>query len=180
MKALLLMLLAASSIAHAQVADPAKAPSAAKPEDVASVDSIMKAVYSVISGPAGQKRDWDRMRSLFVPDARMMAVGKRQNGDIVRRVMTVEDYIKASGPMLEERGFFEREAARRTEQFGNIVHAFSTYESRQKADDAKPFMRGINSFQLWNDGKRWWVVTIFWQGEDPTTPLPDKYLKSGG
>jgi len=29
-----------------------------------------------------------------------------------------------------------------------------------------------------NDGKRWWVVTIFWQGEDEKNPLPEKYLKS--
>lgn len=37
--------------------------------------------------------------------------------------------------------------------------------------------RGINSIQLMNDGKRWWIVTIFWQGEDEKNPLPEKYLK---
>lgn len=145
-----------------------------------SVDSIMKAVYGVISGPAGQKRDWDRMRTLFQPEARMIAVGKTPAGEVRKRVLTVDDYIRLSGPMLEERGFFEKEVARRVEQYGNIAHVFSTYESRQKADDAKPFMRGINSFQLWNDGKRWWVVTIYWQSEDGTTPIPEKYLKNGG
>ncbi|RYG24509.1 hypothetical protein EON82_10545 [bacterium] len=140
----------------------------------------MKAVYGVISGPAGQKRDWDRMRTLFQPEARMIAVGKTPAGEVRKRVLTVDDYIRLSGPMLEERGFFEKEVARRVEQYGNIAHVFSTYESRQKADDAKPFMRGINSFQLWNDGKRWWVVTIYWQSEDGTTPIPEKYLKNGG
>jgi hypothetical protein len=153
---------------------------AAKAEDVASVDAIMKAVYDVISGPAGQKRDWDRMRSLFIPEARMIAVGRRPDGESRMRAMSVEDYIKTSGPLLEERGFFEKEIARRTEQFGNIVHAFSTYEARQKEGDEKPFMRGINSFQLWNDGKRWWVVTIYWQAEDPSNPIPEKYMKSSG
>ena len=64
-----------------------------------------------------------------------------------------------------------------TEQFGQIAHAFSTYESRHAPDDAKPSQRGINSIQLMNDGKRWWIVTIFWQGEDEKTPLPEKYLK---
>jgi hypothetical protein len=29
-----------------------------------------------------------------------------------------------------------------------------------------------------NDGKRWWVVTIFWQGEDEKNPLPAEYLRS--
>jgi len=27
-----------------------------------------------------------------------------------------------------------------------------------------------------NDGKRWWIVTVFWQGEDEKHPLPEKYL----
>lgn len=78
---------------------------------------------------------------------------------------------------MEKNGFFEREIARRTETFGNIAHAFSTSEARHKADDAKPFSRGINSIQLMNDGKRWWIVTIFWQDEDEKAPLPEKYLK---
>jgi hypothetical protein len=151
----------------------------AKKEEFETLDATIKAVYDVISGPAGQKRDWDRMRSLFQPEARMIAVGKNREGIVRKQVLTVEDYIKGSGPILEQRGFFEKEVARKVEQYGNIAHVFSTYEARQKADDAKPFMRGINSFQLWNDGKRWWVITIYWQSEDPTTPLPDKYLKNG-
>lgn len=157
-------------------AEPARTPEP-RPDDVASVEAILAAVYDVISGPAGQKRDWDRMRSLFLPEGRMIATGKRQDGTMTRRVMDVEGYIATSGPFLEEKGFFESEVARRVEQFGNIAHVFSTYEARHKADDAKPFMRGINSIQLWNDGKRWWVVTIFWQPESPDVPLPEKYLK---
>src|SRR5262249_42978722 len=136
-------------------------------------------VYNVISGPAGEKRNWDRMTSLFTEDARMIAIGRTQAGEVRRRVMTVEDYIKLNGPVLEERGFFEKEVARRTEQFGNLVQIWSTYEARAKADDEKPMMRGINSIQLWNDGKRWHVLSIVWQAEDPKNPLPEKYLKSG-
>ncbi|MEZ0326803.1 MAG: hypothetical protein ACAH95_12950 [Fimbriimonas sp.] len=172
MKAFVLML-ALFSLVAAGVCQATAPPK----EEFDSVDSIVKALYGVISGPAGQKRDWDRMRSLFQPEARMIAVGKNREGVVRKQVLTVEDYIKGSGPFLEERGFFEKEVARRVEQYGNIAHVFSTYESRMKAEDPKPFMRGINSFQLWNDGKRWWVVTVFWQQEDPTTPLPDKYLK---
>lgn len=151
----------------------------AKSDDVKSVKSIVAAVYDVISGPAGQKRDWDRMRSLFAPDAVMLAVVKTRSGEIRRIPMKVEDYIKQSGPYLEGKGFFEKEISNRTEEFGNLVHVWSTYESRQKLDDKKPFERGINSMQLYNDGERWWVLSIVWQGEDPTTPLPAKYLKGG-
>jgi hypothetical protein len=91
--------------------------------------------------------------------------------------MSVDEYITGSSKFLEDNGFFEREIARRTERYANIAHIFSTYESRHKADDPKPFARGINSIQLTNDGKRWWIVTVFWQGEGPDNPLPEKYLK---
>lgn len=148
----------------------------ANPADVASIDAIVAAVYDVISGPAGKKRDWDRMRSLFVPEARLIPTGPRKDGGYASRALTVENYIARSGEYFEKNGFFERESARRTESFGHIAHVFSTYESRHKADDAQPFQRGINSIQLMNDGTRWWVVTIFWEGADKDTPLPEKYL----
>jgi hypothetical protein len=151
---------------------------AASPADVASIDSIIAAVYDVISGPADKKRDWDRMRSLFVPGARLIPTGPRPGGAYGTRVLTIDEYIERSSGFFEKEGFFEREAARRTEQFGQIAQAFSTYESRHAPADAKPFQRGINSIQLMNDGKRWWVVTIFWQSEDEKTPLPEKYLKN--
>lgn len=145
-------------------------------KDVSSVDAIIGAVYNVISGPAGQKRNWERMRTLFVPDARMMPTGKRPTGELVRRALNVDEYIKTSGPFLEKEGFFETEIGRRTEQYGNIVHVFSTYESRKLLTDEKPFMRGINSIQLLNDGKRWWIVNILWQSESKDTPIPEKYI----
>jgi hypothetical protein len=140
----------------------------------------MAAVYDVISGPAGQKRDWDRMRSLFIPGARLIPTGPRRDGSYGSTAVDVEGYISRSAPLLEKNGFFEKEIARRTEIYGHIAHVFSTYESRHKAEDPEPFARGINSFQLMNDGKRWWVVTIFWEGEDPSNPIPDKYLKGDG
>jgi len=150
---------------------------AANPADVATMDSIVAAVYEVISGPAGP-RNWDRFRSLFAPGARLIANGVRPTGEVVSRVMTPDDYAQRNGPFLEKNGFFEREVSRRTEKFANIAHLFSTYESRKAKDDAKPFARGINSIQLVNDGKRWWIMTIFWQGEDEKNPLPAEYLRT--
>src|SRR5215475_1699993 len=150
---------------------------AANPADVATMDSIVAALYDVISGPPGP-RYWDRFRSLFVPGARLIPTGVRQTGEAGSRVLTPEDYIQRSAPFLEKEGFFEQEVSRRTEKFANIAHLFSTYESRHGKDDAKPFARGINSIQLMNDGKRWWIVTVFWQGEDAKNQLPAEYLKT--
>ncbi|WP_205746084.1 MULTISPECIES: hypothetical protein [Dyella] len=152
---------------------PAETP-AARPEDVASINAIVGAVYDVISGPKGQERDWNRMRSLFAPGARLISA-RTKDGVTSARVLSVEDYIQLAGPMLKKDGFFEREAHRTEDRYGNIVQLFSTYESRHDASDAKPFQRGINSFQLMFDGKRWWVVTIYWQGETPEFPIPKQY-----
>lgn len=150
----------------------------ANPADVSSIDAIMKAVYDVISGDAGQKRDWDRFRSLFHKDARLIPSGKNKDGVIGARAFTPEEYITRSAPFMEKEGFFEQEIARRTDIYGNIAQVFSTYQSLHKKDDKTPFARGINSFQLLNDGKRWWVVTIYWQGETAENPIPKEYLKS--
>jgi hypothetical protein len=152
-------------------------PPAAKPADVESIDAIMKAVYDAISGAAGEKRDWDRFRSLFIPEAQLISSGPRREGEgFGYRVLSPEDYVTGAGPMLEKDGFFEQEIHRVVEQFGQIAHVFSTYESRRSLDDAEPFARGINSFQLMNDGKRWWVVSIYWTGERPDLKIPEKYL----
>ncbi len=157
---------------------PPAAPVKANPADVASLDAILAALYGVISGPAGQKRDWDRMRSLFVPGARLIPSVKLPDGPLVTRVLDVEGYIERSRKTLEEQGFFEQEISRRTETFGAVTHVFSTYEGRRKAED-KPFVRGINSIQLFNDGTRWWIVTVYWDSERPGQTIPEKYLPSG-
>jgi hypothetical protein len=150
---------------------------AAKPADVASPDAILAATYDVISGPAAQKRDWDRFRSLFVPGARLIpTVAKKTGGGYETRVITPDEYAKYADAYFQKNGFAEREIARKAERYGNIMQIFSTYESRHDASDAQPFARGINSFQLFYDGTRWWVVTIFWQEETPDTPLPKEFL----
>ncbi len=157
----------------------AQTPKEANPADVASIDAIMKAVYDVISGDAGQKRDWARFRSSFHADAKLIPSGKNpQTGVIGARFMTPDDYVSRSGPFLEKNGFHEREMARHVDQFGNIAQVFSTYQSFHKKDDKEPFMRGINSFQLLNDGKRWWVLNIYWQQESAENPIPKQYLKN--
>lgn len=151
---------------------PMQAAGSVKPEDVASVDAIMAALYDVISGNAGVRRDWDRFRGLFAPGARLVPTGRRPGGTNVMRTMSPEDYVTTIGPQLEAGGFFEREIGRRTERFGSVTHVFSAYDSKRTLEDAAPFSRGINSIQLFFDGTRYWVVTIFWDSERPDNPLP--------
>jgi hypothetical protein len=148
----------------------------AKAEDVSSPEAIVAAVYSAISGGKGQQRDWDRLRSLFAPDARLIPsiTGKDGHNDAV--FLTIDGYIARSSGRMTSDGFFEHSIYNEMEQFGNIVQIWSTYESRHDPADEKPFQRGINSFQLLKDGDRYWVVNIFWDSESPTKPIPAKYL----
>ena len=171
---------AATPTAVAAPAAPAAASiPAARAADVASIDAIVAAVYDVISGPAGAPRDWDRMRSLFAPEARMGSVGMRPDGSYPLRTMTPEDYIVRNTKAFATSGFFETELARTTEVFGQVAHVFSTYEARHAPTDAKPFMRGVNSIQLVHDGKRWYVLSLIWRAEDAKLQLPERYLRNG-
>ncbi len=143
--------------------------------DVDSIDHVVHALYEVISGPASEKRDWNRMRTLFMPGATMGAIVETKDGKIRQAEFSVEKYILGSAPQMEKSGFFENEIGRKTEEFGHIAHVFSTYESRFDPSQ-KPFERGINSLQLSFDGHRWWIRTILWEGETPKTKLPLKYI----
>ena len=146
----------------------------ARTADTDSVDTVVRAVYDVISGPAGS-RDWARFRSLFAEGARLIPI--RVNADTSSAsVMTPDEYAQRAGANFEKTAFYESEAARRVEAFGNIAHVFSTYESR-RAPGEKPFARGINSFQLVKIGNAWKVMTILWDSERPANPIPEKYLK---
>ena len=151
----------------------------ADPTDVESIDAIIAAVYDVISGEAGEARDWDRFRSLFIPEGRLIPSGRRPDGSHGYVVWSPDDYIQAAGGQLESSGFFEDEAHRVTERWADIAHVFSTYNSYRTAADMEAgttFMRGINSFQLMFDGERWWVSTIMWESEGPNRPISEEYL----
>lgn len=179
--------LCASAAAQPQTPAPAPAhpvqtapaqPAIAREADGASVDSTVAALYEVISGPAGAPRNWNRMRALFAPDARLSMITPQPGGGYALRAMTVEDYISRNMSAFNTNGFYEREIARSTEAFGQLVHVFSTYELLRAPHDTRPFMRGINSIQLYHDGKRWWIANLVWRAEDANLTLPERYLQS--
>jgi len=153
--------------------DPFAGVPAAKSDDVKSVESILAALYDVISGPPGE-RDWNRFRSLFMPNARLTSAEKSPDGLVRVRPNSVEDYVRLGGGYFLKNGFFEKPIVSRVQIFGNVAQVFSSYESRHAPGEA-PFARGINSFQMAFDGKRWWVVNILWDEERPDNPLPKEF-----
>ncbi|RZS93306.1 hypothetical protein [Aquimarina brevivitae] len=143
---------------------------------VDSVDSIINTLYEVISGEKGEERDWALFQYLFKPEAKLIPSGKAQNGDINVRFLSPQQYIETSGKWLIANGFFENEIHRSVDTYGNIAQVFSTYASFKSKSDKTPFMRGINSIQLLNDGNRWWIINVYWCSETPENPIPKQYL----
>jgi hypothetical protein len=159
-------------------------PAAKNPSDVDTVDHLVASLYDVISGPAGKPRDWDRFRSLFLPDGRLGVVvpempatkdAPARKGDAV--FLTPDMYVQRDDSYFKTHGFFERSIANRVEEFGNLIHVWSTYESRHAENDSQPFTRGINSIQIVHSRGRFWVASVLWDDERPGLTLPEKYLK---
>ena len=168
-------------LAGAASAQTTKRKEAAPPADAASVDAIISALYASVSHGPDASPDFDRMRQIFLYVG--MLIPPKAPGAPDFRVMDVDQFEeRVEKSMAEQKGkgqpagFFEREIARRTDCFGNICQVFSTYEARHSLSDAMPFVRGINSFQLLRDGKRWWIASVVWDQERPDNPIPSQYL----
>jgi hypothetical protein len=148
-------------------------------KDVESVDAIIDAIYTVISGPAGPK-DWARERHILHPTARMMRglppdapAGDPPTPGL--RVFTGEQFIEYAKPRLLAEDFYEYETGREEFRFGRWVHAVSAYASTRGLD-RPPFARGINSIQLWFDNGRWWVMGVIWDWEGGENRIPARLL----
>lgn len=176
--ALALLVAAPFAVAQPQgdMAGPPVGGSQASPEDVATIDGIMKAFYESTSGPAGQPRDWERLLSLCSPQTRYVAIRPQDDGSAMLFPMSVADFILHNRNYFEAGGFFEKEIGRRVEKFGHIAHVWSVYESRRQADAPVPYSRGIYSIQLlWNEGQ-WTILSVFWDHEREDNPIPKDYL----
>ena len=151
---------------------------AADPADVASLDAIIAAFYDVVSGPAGERRDWARDSTLYTAGVRFTIESAANPG---RRWRTIDHgtYARESSAFLEG-GFFEREIHRVTQEFAGMAHIFSTYEWTAPTETGPQRGRGINSIELVFDQGRWWITFAQWASETPEHPIPAQYLPRGG
>ena len=166
--------LAQTAPAQTAPAAPAAPPAAgARPDDVASIDAIIAALYDVISGEAGEARDWARFHGLFLPGAIMGGAGRAPDGGARMRVSSPADYVTRNTPHFQANAFYERESGRRVTRFGPLVQVLSGYEIRAAREQADPVQRGVNAISLFDDGRRLWITSVVWAGETPETPIPE-------
>ena len=182
--ALVVALPLAAQTPRAGTRAPGSRPSMAGDADGASVDAIIAALYASVSHDEAGQPNWERMRNLFL-QVGMLIPPKNPRSDLftVLDVDGFEQRVKESVGAAKQKGdptsFFEKEVSRRTDCFGNVCQIFSTYESRRAPADEKPFVRGINSIQLVNDGHRWWIASVAWDTERADNPIPPQYLPGG-
>jgi hypothetical protein len=143
-------------------------------EDVGSIDGIVKAFYEVISGGVGVPRQWSRDKTLYIPNVRFIAMSERR-GKIVADVGSHQEYVNGANDFFVNEGFAEKELKRVVRRFGNIAHVFSTYEY-STSGKKKMTGRGINSIEMFFDGKRWWISSVTWEEERPNNPIPKEFL----
>jgi hypothetical protein len=149
---------------------------AAIEKDVATIDGIITALYESISGPKGQERQWERAKSLNVPNMQFVMAVTDKKGSVITKFLKFSDYVNWVNSYFIKEGFVEKELGRQVTRFGNIVHVLSSYESRDKLG-GEVIERGVNSIQLLFDGQRWWMVSILWDSERESNPIPEDLLK---
>ena len=127
----------------------------ARPEDVATIDGIIRAYYEVVSGPPGGTSDVERDRALHHPEAWVAIARVNSSGTPIVTTMTLDEYHGNNAP--RQQGFWEWETDRVTKRSGNMVHVWSSYASA-RTQDGEPYARGVNSITLFHDGTRWWIM----------------------
>jgi hypothetical protein len=154
--------------------------SVAVPAESAENEAILKtvdALYGVISGGAGEERDWKAFHALFAENGRLTSFARGEDAGWVLRIMSADDYEEGAKAWFANTSFQEQGIHNEIDVFGNIAHVFSTYESLvgEGEPDRKPEMRGINSIQLVKTGDSWKVLSIVWDTERPNNPIPARY-----
>ena len=166
--ALLLLLLSAGASAQAQDAP-----------DYTTIDGVMTELYASVTRKPGAPFEWDRLRAIMLPGGIMLPQTRQTQG--TSRIMSVDDFISwidtGWKPIIgtdRDHGFFERQTHLVVEQFGDIAHAFTTYE-KGPYEPRRIQGRGINSVQLVRRDGRWYVLSITWDEENTAGSLPEKY-----
>ena len=148
----------------------------ARPEDVSTIDGIVKAYYDVVSGPAGQPRQWDRDHTLYISEMRFIQFSESKDGKITAQSMTHQQFADTTDTALGNHAFYEHEIHRITHRFGNIAHVLSTAE-QATAPNGPATSHSIDSLELFYDGHRWWIANAnIWPADIPTRPLTPEFL----
>lgn len=171
---LLSMLTAMPALSQAEEKTRAEQPACGtQPADPAAAnpEGLVRALYEIVSGPANSARDWARLERLHAPGAMITPTQHRTTTAFAAAPQALSKFIELNKRLFSDRGFYEREFFQRVQRFGHIAHVWSGFETREHPE-GRVERRGINSFQLLNDGQRWCVLSATWDNETSDHPIP--------
>jgi hypothetical protein len=147
-------------------------------DKVQSIDSIVPSIFEIVSGVKGEERNWELMKKVFHPQARLILNHQNSDGEPQIYFFNIEEYIDEFAASFKKMDLFEKEVHRVTNRFDNMAQVYSTYESFSFKEETKPQRRGMAGIQLYHDGERWWVLTMYWKNATEDNPIPEEYLSS--
>ncbi len=143
-------------------------------------DGIIAEFYACLDVKKGGQIDSARLTNLFWPGAQLDGVFKSRK-DTTRYVnfrIDIPEYLKIIKEVCATHRFKEWETGRKTIEYGHLMTVYSAYELidvDEKGDTTR--LRGINTFQLFNDGKRWWITYCNYEEESTAGKIPAEYLE---
>ena len=134
--------------------------------------AMTAALYRVVSVPPAQ-RNWEALRPLYHPQARLVRTGVNPGGTPFVHVFTLDQYIENIRQLLDdETQFSEVEVAQESVVFGNVARLTSVYEFNWQSPKEQRRGRGVNFFTLVREAGQWRVMSIVWDNERPGLSLP--------
>ena len=130
-------------------------------DNVATLDGIIKAYYDVVTIKKGEKISYERDSLLHVPGVRVASAGLDANGKPFLTYAGLKEFHRQSDAYMEKTGFYEKETKRTVQNIRNIYHVWSSYESRTE-EGGRVIAQGVNSIELYYDGKRFWILGWFY------------------
>ncbi|MDB5133660.1 MAG: hypothetical protein JWP37_263 [Mucilaginibacter sp.] len=130
-------------------------------DNVGTLDGIIKAYYDVVTVKKGEKVSFERDSLLHIEGVRVGSAGIDVKGNPTLHYTSLKQYHKESDAYMEKNGFYEHETARTVQNIRNIYHVWSSYESRNEPG-GKIIAQGVNSIELYYDGKRFWILGWFY------------------
>ncbi len=126
--------------------------------------ALTRRLYDVVSAPPGE-RHWESIRDLYHPRATLVRTGLDDEGRPFVLAMSFDEYVANATETLSSTEFSETEIRQDVTVFGNVARLISVYEYTSRSSDVTRQGRGVNFFNLVNEGHGWKIMNIVWDNE---------------
>lgn len=122
--------------------------------------SLVERLLQCVSSEPGQAKQWDSFKALCAADARIAVLFQRPGKPPVLRSFSVDAFVQtmstSSGP------FQEKQLKVEVDVFNDMATVWQPYELLAGNERRT----GVNTYQLYSDGQRWYVHSLLWTEGD--------------